>query len=283
MKLRYSLVCLILIGFYLHASAGVDPTPSDGARPLSLGGTFSGVKAAFWSMFHNPAGLSGLESAQAGVSLERRYLLAQLNQGSAAFAMPFSDKQAFGLAVQSFGFSGFRESDVQGTYAIEILDKIRFGATLHYASLQIQDYGSGSVLYADVGLQAQVNDEISVGFSAFNVNRAKLETLNGDEFMPTIVSAGIAYQPTEKVMVVADVQKDIDHPLSFRGGVEYKIVPEFTIRSGVSTEPLSLNAGFGLQLSQFKLETAFRLQERLGFTPHLSLSFAFGASQNGDS
>ncbi|MEO0470865.1 MAG: hypothetical protein AAF206_14655 [Bacteroidota bacterium] len=281
MNLRI-LVCTLLL-FAGNAIAGVDPTPSDGARPLSLGGAFSGVNGSFWSMFHNPAGLSGLNQAQAGISLERRYLLSQLNQGSVALAMPFTDQQAVGLAVQSFGFAGFRESDIQANYAIEILDKIRFGAALHYASLQIQDYGSGSVVYADVGLQAQVNNEISVGFSAFNVNRARLQTLNGDEFIPTIVSAGIAYQPTEKVMVVADVQKDIDHPLSFRGGIEYEIVPEFTIRSGVSTEPLSLNAGFGLKLSQFKLETAFRLQEQLGFTPHLSLSFAFGQKKDADS
>ena len=74
---------------------------------------------------------------------------------------------------------------------------------------------------------------------------------------------------------MADVQKDIDHPVSFRGGFEYTIIEGLYARMGVSTEPLTINGGLGLKYKKIKLDATFGFHERLGYTPHVSMSYEF--------
>ena len=48
-----------------------------------------GVRGSFWNLWANPAGIAGVESMEAGVFFERRFLLNKLNFGTAGFVMPF--------------------------------------------------------------------------------------------------------------------------------------------------------------------------------------------------
>lgn len=257
------------------AWAGIEPSPATGARAISLGHAYVGVWGDYWSLYHNPAGIAGVESVQLGAYVERRFNLRELTYGSAGAVLPIFSRQAVGLDVSSFGFDAYRENRVGASYAINVLEVLSLGVKLNYSNLNIAQYGSTSAFSLDVGLNTALTDQLSVGFHAYNISQSRIVGESFEEDMPTVFTAGVAYQPSEKVLVVVDVQKDVDHPTSFRGGVEYAFAPSLAARVGVSTEPLTWNLGLGLSLKQLQLDAAFGYHERLGYTPHISMSFAF--------
>jgi hypothetical protein len=274
MRLYFLFVLAIL--FSCQSKAANDPPPAIGARAVALGYAYQGIRGDYWSLYHNPAGIAGVEKMTAGAYVVRRFNLKELTSGSAGLVLPFLEgEHTLGLDMTTFGFSVYRENRIGLTYATTLLDKVSLGVKLNYASLAIANYGSESSLYVDVGVNAKISSQLSFGFSATNVNRAKLGQDPAAEALPTVVTAGLAYQPSDRVLLVADVQKDVDHPLSVRGGLEYYLNDFVIARIGVSNEPLSWQMGLGLVKDAMQIDFAFGYTDRLGYSPHISLSYAF--------
>ncbi|MDX1905714.1 MAG: hypothetical protein SF053_01680 [Bacteroidia bacterium] len=271
--LLISCCCLLLSG----VRAGGEPL-TGGGRPFALGQAFTGVRSSLWSLYYNPAGITGLEGTAAGAWVENRFFLSPFTTAGIAAAQPLSGNQAAGLHAQSFGGAGYRENSAALTYGITVLDLISIGAQAQYQAISIEGYGNTGMLLGNVGLQVQLNQQVSVGFGGYNVARARITTLSGQEDVPVQLTAGVAYRPTDKVLVVADVQKDVDHPVSFRGGIEYQPQDIFVVRVGTGTQPLALTGGLGLNLSRFTLDGAFSFTQLAGYSTHVSMGFALGKS-----
>lgn len=270
---------IVFLGFIFcipfYGWTGIEPNPGYGARAVGLGNAYVGVWGDFWSLYHNPAGISGLESIQIGAYVERRFSLKELTYGSAGVVFPFATTQAAGLDFSSFGFDAYRENRIGLAYAINVFEVLSIGTKINYANVNILDHGSTGTFFLDIGLNTAITDQISLGFSAYNISRSRILTQASEEAIPTVFTVGIAYNPSNKVLIVADIQKDIDHPVSFRGGIEYEIIPILKARMGVSTEPLTWNAGIGVVVQSLNVDLAFGYHERLGYTPHISLSYGF--------
>lgn len=262
-----------IIYFSASVYSQIDLPAASGGRAVGMGKAYAGVGGDFWALYHNPAGIAGIQAPQIGVYAEQRFLLSALSFAQAGFVAPFYQNQAFGISVSSFGFNAYQENSAALSYGIEVLNKIRIGAELKYANLSIQEQGSDGALVVQVGVQTQINSSLSLGFSAYNVNRAGLNVQGPEEIIPGIIRGGLAYQPSDQVLLVFDVVKDIDHPLSYRGGLEYSLNELIRARAGVSTEPLSLNAGIGLEWKELSVDFASSYTERLGYSPHFSLAY----------
>ena len=273
-RLFYVLQLSILfqIGLVNGLLAQTDP-PSYGARAGALGHAFVGVSGEFWSLYHNPAGIAEVPSLSAGLFFEQRFLLSELNFGSGGLVIPIFDKQALGLQLQSFGFSAYQENRISLSYGISAFENFSVGARVNYNLFSIEDLGDANALFVDVGLQARISEQLTLGISATNVNRVRIKTQTLQEDLPTRISAGLAYRPTDKVMFVADLQKDVDFDVSFRGGVEYAITPSVYARVGAGNEPLTWSAGFGILFGPMSLDAAVSHTEILGYTPTLSLTY----------
>ena len=254
--------------------AQTDP-PSFGARAAGMGHAFVGVSGEFWSLYHNPAGIATLEHGAAGLFFEQRFLLSELNFGSAGVALPIFDKQAIGLQLNSFGFSAYQENRMALSYGIAPFEQFSIGARINYNLFSIEELGDANAFFVDVGIQAAITPQLTLGVSTTNVNRVRLKTQTLQEDLPTRFTAGLAYRPTDKVMFVADLQKDVNREVSFRGGVEYAVLPSLYARIGMGNEPLTWSAGIGAVFGQFSLDGSLTHTERLGYTPTMSLSYAF--------
>ncbi|MEM6629953.1 MAG: hypothetical protein AAF694_09795 [Bacteroidota bacterium] len=263
---------LLQIGLVKGLLAQTDP-PSYGARAGALGHAFTGVSGEFWSLYHNPAGIAEVSSLSAGLFFEQRFLLSELNFGSGGLVIPIFNKQALGLQLHSFGFSAYQENRVSLSYGIAAFENFSIGVRANYNLFSIEDLGDANAFFVDVGLQARISPELTLGITATNVNRVRIKTQTLQEDLPTRVSAGLAYRPTEKVMFVADLQKDVNHEVSFRGGVEYAIAPSFYARVGAGNEPLTWSAGFGILFGPMSLDASLSHTEILGYTPTLSLTY----------
>jgi hypothetical protein len=265
---------LILAGIPLSgAKAGNDEQPS-GARRIALGGAFMGLGGDFWSLSGNPAALAGLEGPTAGIYLERRFMLSQLNHGAFGFAMPFQTKHYFGLDASGFGFASYSENRVGLAYATTFAEKFSLGVKANYSRTSIENYGGAGAFHIDAGFHAKVTKTFSAGFRVFNANQAWLNKIAGER-MPTIYTFGMAWQPSEKALMVVDVEKNVNYPISVRGGVEYAFNKYLRARVGMSSAPVSFTAGLGVEVKKLKIDFASSYHQQLGFTPHLSLTWMF--------
>ncbi len=269
-------LALLLSCFSLSLMGGIEPYPGAGARAVGLGYAYTGIRGDWGTVFFNPAGIGGLTGPSAGVYFEQRFMLRELTYGSAGAIYPWDEgNQALGLEIRTFGFDAFRQNQIGLAYSITLLDKISLGAKAKYANLNILDHGTAGVFLIDAGVHLQFSEELSAGFWGQNLNRAEISTtLGGVEQTPTVVSAGLTYRPTDEFLLTAEVLKEETNPLTFRGGLEYRIGSLIYTRLGVGSQPLLLTGGLGVHWEGLQLDFAYSYTEQFS-SPHLSLSYQF--------
>jgi hypothetical protein len=81
-------------------------------------------------------------------------------------------------------------------------------------------------------------------------------------------------------LLVSDLEKNINFPLSYKGGIQYAFVENFKARVGVSTAPVTFNAGLGFTATNLVIDVATSLHQQLGFSSFLSVSYRFNQKAN---
>ena len=148
------------------------------------------------------------------------------------------------------------------------------GIQINYLSTKIGDgYGKTNALSGNIGLLANINNELSLSAMVINPNRAKLAEFT-DERFPTLLKLGLKYDFSKKVTAFTEVAKDIDFDANVRIAIEYKALPMLYFRAGYATSPALSSFGFGLNLDKFKLDFASGFDSNLGFSPQVSLSYS---------
>ena len=266
-----ALIAAVLFSSHLYAG---NENQVSGARRAGLGQAYAGVRGDFWQLFMNPAGMAGIDAPQAGAYFEQRYLLSDLSYGTAGFAMPFKDRHYAGLDFSGFGFGGYNEARIGLAYATTLFEKLSLGAKVNYARTSIENYGSAGAVFIDLGVSLEIIEGLSMGARVFNANQGELDSEIGEQ-IPTTLDLGAAYQVTDRVLFLVDVQKQVNFPTSFRGGIEYGVLDFLQVRAGVSTQPVTVNFGIGLDYKGIEFDFANSLHEYLGYTPSISLSYRF--------
>ncbi len=243
-----------------------------------IGGRSSGMANAsvtlndLWSIHNNQAGLTGIKNFSAGLYYENRFGLKNLGLKAGAIAVP-TKSGVFGLSITHFGYSQYNESKIGLAYAKAFGTKFSAGVQLDYLSTHIaENYGNSSALAAEIGLRYQINKNLCIGAHIFNPTRAKVADYN-NEHAPTIARLGLSYAFSEKLILAAESEKDIDYDPVFKAGIEYRPIKQLYFRTGISTNPVLNAFGFGLEFKSFNLDFSASYHQALGFTPQVSLIF----------
>ncbi|HMQ49735.1 MAG TPA: hypothetical protein PKA00_19880 [Saprospiraceae bacterium] len=262
--------CLILLLFFtlsLYSQNGAPP--SSGARGIGMGGvglTFKDIN----SLFANPAGLSYLEGVAATVMAEERFLVAEIKSVSAGGAIP-TQSGTYGLSLNYLGFEGYNEQRLGLAYSRKLLESLSIGGQFIVLNTRIPEYGSNIVATFELGFLLGLFPNLDLGFHVFSPLRVNILP---DEQLPTVFRLGLGYQPSEKVKLLAEVEKDIDYLTRVKMGLDYKIIKPLYLRLGMATEPTLLSFGLGLQLeSGLLIDVASQYHQVLGFTPAISLTY----------
>jgi len=227
-----------------------------------------------WAIHHNQAGLAFLENPSASVYYENRFMVKEMGLSSVAFAMP-TKTGTFGIVYHNFGYSRYAETKVGLAYGRKLSEKFSVGIQLNYNTLRLGDiYGKNQALTGEIGVRAKLTDELTFGVHVYNISRAKLADYN-NEFIPTIMRLGADYKISKKVFIAAEAQKDIDHKIIFKSGIEYHVIEAIFLRAGISTNPVLNTFGFGLNLKNIQLDVAASWHQVLGFSPQVSLTYNF--------
>ncbi len=270
MKRCLTIITLIFIMSWAGVEAQNGTPPVSGARGTAMGDasvSFTGISSAF----ANQAGLSFMEGVGFMVSAERRFLVSEINSISAAVAVPVNKAGTFGLTINYFGFSGYNERRIGLAYSRKLMDKLAIGAQFDYLGFNIPEYGTKNLFTFELGMQAQLIEQVYVGAHIFSPVRQEIIE---DENVPTVVRFGISYLPSKKVLISAELEKDIEFPMLFKAGIEYYIIDILALRAGVSSDPILNSFGLGLRLKNgLNLDVASSYHYELGFTPSISISY----------
>ncbi len=271
MKKYLKLLFFLAFAFSLHAQNGLPQ--SAGARGAAMGNAsvcFDDINSAF----SNQAGLAFLEEISISAYGERRFMAEGLNSYLFAAALPYDKIGTFGLAINYFGFSDYNEQKIGLNYARKLAKNFSMGVQLDYLGTSIPNYGTAHSVTIEIGILAKLNDKVRLGAHVYNPVQSKVGTLDR---LPTLFSLGMTYEPSKKVFLSAQLDKDIyNHPFVGRFGLEYRPIDALYIRTGVSAAALAqASFGFGLNLKQLKIDFASSYHQVLGFTPAMSIIYSF--------
>ncbi len=263
---------LLLIGIAsCFVSFGQNSLPFlTGARSMALGGSglaFADVN----SILYNQAGVAQLVSPSFSFSAGRRFLLKELNDLAAAGAWPTSSG-TFGLSMHNFGFDKYKEQKIGLIYSRKLSSNFSIGAEVDYFNIRIQEYGSKSTFSFQLGLLCSLIKNVKIGIHLQNPVRVSIAE---EEVLPTIIRFGGTYTPSEKVTIISEVEKSLDHAIRVKAGVEYYFVPSFALRTGYASNPNNISFGLGYTLkNRIIIDVASVYHQVLGFSPYISVSYS---------
>ncbi len=281
MQIKLTLTTFIIVlscwSTQLHAQNS--SAPMAGARGLAMGDA-SVAFTDIHSIFSNQAGIAFMEGLGFSIGAERRFLTSEINSIVGGFAYP-TNAGTFGLSLNYFGFSGYNEQRIGLAYARKLSKKISLGAQVDYLGYSIPDYGNKSIFTFELGVQAQLIEELYIGAHVFNPVRQEVVP---DEKVPTVFKLGAAYIPNKKLTITGELEKDIDFDFVFKAGVEYFLIDILCLRAGFSTEPILNSFGMGLKLKNgLMIDLASSYHYDLGFTPAISIAFEMNKNKGKES
>ncbi|MCS7073217.1 MAG: hypothetical protein NZ108_01995 [Bacteroidia bacterium] len=246
-----------------------------GADIIGMGGAYTALNKNVWAQFVNPAGISGIQAPVFGLYAEQRFLLAELNFGGFAGAIPFAEKQVAGISASSLGGEHYRFTKAGFTYAGTFFERFHPGIRLNMIHLAVPNYGTATGFWLDVGAQAEILKGLRAGFRASNASRTKF----ADEQLPVILSGGLAYVPSKTVSLDFDIEKHEWFPVNYRAGIQYQPADFLVMRTGIQTYPISYHAGIGIKLKGILLDLAGSYHNQLGFSPSISCGYQFAEKE----
>jgi len=268
---QFKLFCTILGLLYSQSLIAQGWLPM-GSRSHALGNASVAISDV-WAYHHNPANLVGIEKITVGLSYENRFLLKELQSQGLVVALPLK-KGVLSVGAQSFGFKNFRTFRTGLGYSMKLSNFLSAGVQLNYHQVRLSEpYGRKNALTAEMGLQARVSENWHIAFSVFNISRTQLAEF-GEDRLSTLMRLGTLYKFSEKVFVVAELEKNIEFPLRFKTGIEYRPMQKLFLRGGLSTTPIELTAGIGYRFKEkFSLDMGCAYHQLLGWSPNFSFVY----------
>lgn len=244
-----------------------------GTRAIALGNSTVAVVVSPWSVFHNPAGLSEVNGLEASVFVvPQQFGLEELRTIAGAITIPTPFVNV-GIGVDQFGFSLYRETGVSVCLARKIDWGISGGITLTGRQFSIERYGSAQVILIDIGLMAEMDERVRLGFVGKNAGSATIG--KGKERLPLSADLGISFLPLNNLLLSVSVEKDIRFPASLKIGVEQTLLDAVALRVGFANKPERFSTGVGIRYSMFEFGYAGYSHSFLGWTHQIEIGVAF--------
>ena len=223
----------------------------------------------------NPAGAATYRAPVVVFFARQGFGLAELRYGGVHGAWPTSAGTAT-LGASTFGFEDYRETYLNAGFARSLSPgtsrALHVGLSLRYMHTRIAGYGStGTLGLSGGGLMALLP---TLDFGVHVANLPISQGTDGFE-LPRSLSIGLAYQAAPQFTILADAFKDIDFPISIRGGFEYFPIDALALRVGVRTEPTTFSGGAGVRIGPLRADVAAEQHIDLGWTPSAALTLSW--------
>ncbi len=254
-----------------HAQTGyVDA----GSRAQAMGNaavTFTDV----FSIQNNPAAMGMSEQAGIGLSTQSYFMVeGGLNAVYGTGILPTKKSGVLGMSLHYTGDATFNQTKIGLGYGRKLADVISVGLQLDYVGTQISEIGSGQAFTFDIGVVYKPTKYVTIGAKAFNPIRAD-NGMENPEPLPALINAGLSWKLSDKVIICAEGEQEMDHALRLKSGIEYHIIDALFLRGGYISNPSMFCTGLGVQLKTFQLDASVQFHQQLGASPGVGLRYTF--------
>ena len=267
----FSIVALAgfcLFGYWSNAQNG---TFNLGARASGMGNA-SATLADEWSIFNNIGALAQVESPAAFATYQNRYGVPDLNTFGGGFAKPIFNGVG-GIGIFRFGNDLYNEQKINVGFSNQF-GLASLGLNVNYLQYNIVGAGTRSILFLDFGGLATLTEQLVFGAQITNINQAQLSSFSGEK-VPTVMTAGLSYRPSDRLMLNAEVEKDLDFDAVLKFGLEYEIIDKLRVRTGIIGEPFESAFGIGFRPSSFDIDYSYRNNPDVGDIHEMSIVYRF--------
>ena len=237
-------------------------------------GAYSLNHVDVFSFTANQASLAQLKNNSAGVYGERRFLLSELNNYTAAIGLTTKSGN-FGIKANYSGFTDYNETQLGLAYGRKLGSKLDIGAQFNYNAVRIaEDYGSATAISFELGTIFHLTDKLNAGLHINNPIGGKFGK-DQLEKLSSVYGFGVGYDASEKFFISAEIEKEEDQPVNVNAGFQYKFIPQLLVRAGMASATSSAWLGLGLTLKSFRLDVTTSYHPQLGITPGVMMLFNF--------
>ena len=272
MKISFlTFVYLLLGALWLPGRASMAPGPV-GARAGGLSGAALTLADA-WAVSNNIAGIARLKGPALGAFAENRFNLQAFTTVACVGVLPLKPGTGLGLELSRFGDKVYNEQQA-GLGLAHQLGPVRLGLKATLWQLHLEDLGSKRTLAFSFGGQSELLPHLIFAAHIFNFNQARLAAFQ-QERLPTVMAAGLTYQPSARLLLTLQTEKDITLPVELKSGLEYVLVDKLALRAGVSPTRRSLSGGAGWKAKALQIDYALGGHAALGLRNQVSVSYQF--------
>ena len=243
-----------------------------GARSASLAGA-SVCLDDVWAFHHNPGALAAIKAFSAGAYYETRFLSRELQTQAIAVAVPLK-KGVLSAGAQLYGYEQYRQTRAGAGYSMGLGEHFSAGVQINLQHLRMAgNYGSSANATFEAGILAAITEKWKLGVSVMNIGRQQIASL--DDRFTSVLRIGSFYAPSKKVNVLFEVEKQVIHPASFKGALEYLPSEHFVMRFGAHSGPAEFSFGLGYRNKGIFLDAGTQYHPVLGWTPNFGLTYQF--------
>lgn len=267
MKLIY-FILLFLSSFY---AASKSPKKT-GARVGGLGEITTNLNDGY-SLFFNPAEITHQHQAILVSSYENRFFIPELSTTSIGTILPLKKHMAAGIGFLRFGGDLYHEQLMSFSFGHEI-DKTGIGLRADIFQSQAIDQHPFYTIFLNVGGITQVHPHVSCSAYISQLSPSLFTKQNQGDYTTSMV-LGIAYKPYASILILTELEKQIQHPSTFRVATEYNPVSYFFIRLGMCQSPFYFSGGCGIHGKHLAIDISsiYHFSSSLGFVHQLSLIY----------
>jgi len=312
-----SLTVILVFSFSSISLAGVDNSKVGtrafnflkieiSARPVSMGGAYTGISDDEASVFYNPSGFAGFENKRFAFGYLNNIFEMQTGYVSYFHPLNYRGDKVVAVYLNYLNYGDFTRTNNLGEelgtfsgsdilfsagYAQKINEQFRVGGMLKLIYEKIEDYSSHGFAF-DVGAKYILLDErTSFGFAAQNLGAQLSGFTEGAEKdpLPMRFRLGFSHYPVGLPLLLAgDIVLPTDNDMYFALGTEVVNIRPLYLRfgwnsfgssnfeTGSSNDWLSgFSAGFGVELSNFVISYAISPQADLGTSHRVTFNGGF--------
>lgn len=206
-------------------------------------------------------------------TVSNRYLIKELSPVFIYSTIPLKKQSVFTAGIGRVGGQQFSEQFGELGFAKLLGKKITAGIKIQYHQWHVNDtyYYNSNAIIPEICIYANPLRNISFGALIRNPVRFRMNAI--DKPLPVTIHSGLAIRVSEKISLACSVIQQSDLPLSFQTGLEYALFTKIFIRFGCRSLPLSQSFGFGVKLTNWKLDVAYRTEPILGNSSSITLTY----------
>lgn len=256
---------------FAFLSSAQDGKFNFGARSSGIGGA-SVTLGDHYSLFNNIGGLGRVEGHYLFGGYQNRFGIREF-QVIGAGAIYHTDIGNAGVGFYKFGDDLFSQQRIHLAIGNKF-QMVSLGLGADLIQYNVSTVGTKQALAIEFGGIAEITSELSFGAHIFNLNQVDLVKETGEK-IPTVMKGGISYRPNDELLINVEIEKDLEFDEIIKAGLEYQVVENVFVRTGISTQPFLSAFGAGFHPKRLHFDYSFTNDSNLGAIHELSLAYSF--------